>query len=70
MSTATGLPRRVNSTSAPASAWSTMVGSLERAWAMEYLFDMVGMYIEMYTDATGFKEASVVAQEAVIASAR
>src|SRR5262245_36233139 len=40
MMTATGLPRRVNSTSAPASAWSTMVGRLERASAMEYLFDI------------------------------
>jgi len=29
--TATGLPRRVNSISAPASAWSTMVGRFERA---------------------------------------
>ena len=38
--TATGWPRRVNSTSTPASASSTMLGSLDRASAIEYLRDI------------------------------
>jgi ribonuclease R len=38
ITTATGLPRRVSSISSPAAAWSTMLGKLERASAMEYCF--------------------------------
>jgi hypothetical protein len=38
--TATGCPRRVNSTSTPASAWSTILGRRDRASAIEYLFDI------------------------------
>lgn len=38
--TATGRPRRVNSTSTPDSAWSTILGSRDRASAIEYLCDI------------------------------
>ena len=51
--TATGRPRRVNSTSTPASAWSTILGRRDLASAIEYRCDMRQVYIEMYMSATG-----------------
>ncbi len=50
--TATGCPRRVNSTSTPASAWSTILGRRDRASAIEYLCDILKVYIYMYITAS------------------
>lgn len=50
--TATGRPRRVNSTSTPASAWSTISARLARASAMEYWRGIPRMYTTMYICAT------------------
>ena len=46
--TATGCPRRVNSTATPASASSTMLGRRDRASVIEYLCDTRQVYIKMY----------------------
>ena len=46
--TATGSPRRVNSTSRPDCTSSTIFGRLARAYVTEYFF-MIQVYIQMYT---------------------
>jgi hypothetical protein len=58
-STATGRPRRVSSISTPDSAWSTIVGSRDRASAIEYLCDICSVYIKMYKTATGRADKGV-----------